>query len=220
MSGPVLALEAVGKSFASASGAVEVLRGIDLAVRPGEFLAVTGPSGSGKTTLLHLAGLLDLPTAGRVLFGGRDVGQAGARALVELRKRHIGTVYQQFHLLPNRTALDNVVFRFRYLGVPIPEARARSREALDRFGLGPAAGRPVRLLSGGEMQRVAIARAIVVPPRLLIADEPTGNLDASAARGVMDCFHELHRAGHTILLATHNPAWLDETESVYRLGAK
>jgi putative ABC transport system ATP-binding protein len=204
----VLAFDDVRKSFPAPGGAVDVLRGVDFALRPGDFAAMTGPSGSGKTTLLNLASLLDTPTGGRVRLEDRDVSGLDADELGEVRKHRIGMVFQHFHLLRHRTALDNVLFRFRYLETPRREAARLAGEALSTVGLDHAAARPARLLSGGEQQRVAIARAVALRPALLVADEPTGNLDAAAARMVMELFARMNRDGLTILLVTHNESLL------------
>jgi len=205
---PVLEFLDVSRSFASHRGRVDVLRHVHFNLERGEFVAVTGSSGSGKTTLLHLAALLDRPTSGRIRFDGEDIGSCGPEDLAHRRKRGIGMVYQQFHLLPHRTVRENVLFRFRYMDHDIEEARIATRRVLAQMGLRHVADQPVRLLSGGEMQRVAIARAVVVPPTLLLADEPTGNLDGHSANSVMACFRDLNDRGHTILLATHNEALL------------
>jgi len=205
---PVLEFLDVSRSFASHRGRVDVLKHVHFSLEPGEFAAVTGPSGSGKTTLLHLAALLDRPTTGRIRFDGEDIASCGPEDLAHRRKLGIGMVYQQFHLLPHRTVRENVLFRFRYMRHDGEAARTAVEDALAQMGLGHVADQPVRLLSGGEMQRVAIARAVVVPPRLLLADEPTGNLDTQSAQSVMACFRDLNERGHTILLATHNDALL------------
>lgn len=200
----MLELQGVRKTFREAGHSVEVLRGVDLRLKAGEFAALTGPSGSGKTTLINLIGLLDRPTAGAVRLEGEDYAAAPEARLVAARKHRIGLVFQQGGLLPYRTALDNVAFRFRYLDVPRAEARARAAATLAALGLAGLAARRARLLSGGEKARVAMARAVVQPPALLLADEPTGNLDRRAAEDVMDLFRKLNREGMTILLATHN----------------
>lgn len=205
---PVLSLERVTKVFATARTAVTVLREVDLILRAGDFVTVTGPSGAGKTTLLNLAALLDRPTAGRVAFDGRDVSRLDDAGLGALRKHRVGMVFQRFCLLSHRTVLENVLFRFRYLEIPRAEAIERARAALADMGLTSHTDQPARLLSGGEMQRTAIARAIALPSDLLVVDEPTGNLDAASAGDVMQRFAELNRRGMTILLATHNTAWL------------
>ncbi len=217
---PVLRLAGVTKRFASPAGAVEVLRGVDADLHAGDFAALTGPSGSGKSTLLHLASLLDAPTSGGVLLLGRDTTPLRERERCALRAESVSLVFQKFCLLPHRTALQNVLLRFRHLpGVPRREQTARARAALERVGLAALADRRARLLSGGEMQRVAVARAIVVNPALLLADEPTGNLDADSAARIMALFGELHRDGMAILMATHNPALLPAFTRVLRMDA-
>lgn len=202
----VLCLCNITKTFATPAGPLTVLRGVTLRIAAGEFLIITGPSGSGKTTLLSMAGLLDAPTAGTVTFDGRPLPTGDERLLREIRSRHIGMIFQRFHLLEHRSAVDNVMLRYRYLPHVRATVRERAQALLDQFGLGAQAERPVRVLSAGERQRVAIARAMALPPRLLLADEPTGSLDPEAAARVMDCFRNLHRDGMTIVLVTHNPA--------------
>lgn len=208
MNAPVVELCGVSRRYPSGGGALTALDGVDFALAPGAFIAITGPSGSGKTTLLNLAALLDRPTRGEVRFEGQDVARLDDDALSALRRRAIGVVFQAPHLLPERSVFDNVLFRFRYLDVPASEARRRAHEVLDAVGLTDRAHHPARLLSGGEMQRCAIARALAQRPQLLAADEPTGNLDADSATAVMQLFAALHREGLTILLVTHNTAWL------------
>lgn len=205
---PVLGMEDVGKSFQTPQGRIEVLRHVNLAISEGEFVAVTGPSGSGKSTCLHLAALLDQPTTGRVLFDGQDLSVLAEPELCQIRKHKVGMVFQMYCLLPHRTVAENVLFRYRYLDHDRTEAEKQAMHALEAMDLTGIANRPARLLSGGEMQRVAIARAVALEPRLLIADEPTGNLDRVSAMGVMDCFKRLHQAGITILMVTHNEALL------------
>ena len=203
-----LRLEGVRKAFRGAAGAVEVLRGVELSLGAGEFGVITGPSGSGKTTLLMVAGLLQPADGGEVWFDGREVSRLGEAETADLRKRGVGMVFQKFCLLPHRSALDNVEFRFRYLDHDAREVRTLSAAALERVGLAGKAQQPARLLSAGEMQRVAIARALALPPKLLLADEPTGNLDPESAARVMELFRELNREGMSILLVTHNPDWI------------
>jgi len=201
---PLLRLDGVTKRFASPSGPVEVLRDLSLDLNPAEFLMITGPSGAGKSTLLNLVALLDRPSEGRIVFEGRDVSSLTEDSLAEIRKRRIGMVFQRFCLLPHRSLLDNVVFRFRYTSHPAAEARALAGLALEEVGLAAIANRPARLASAGEMQRAAIARAIALKPALLVADEPTGNLDRDNAATVMDCFERIHSHGIAIVMATHN----------------
>jgi putative ABC transport system ATP-binding protein len=204
----VLQFQDVGKSFATPQGPLRILRHVELSVERGEFVMITGPSGSGKTTLLNLAGLLDGPSEGRVVFEGRDASGLPEEELCRLRAERIGAVFQRFALLPRRSVLENVLFRFRYCKGPAGGCEEMARQALADMGLEAALARKARLLSHGEMQRVAIARAVVMPPALLLADEPTGNLDGDAARAVMDCFQRLHAKGLTIVMVTHNQALL------------
>lgn len=205
-------LEGVSKWFTSAGTLVEPLQQVTWGVEKGAFAVMMGPSGSGKTTLLGIAGLLQQPDEGRIWLAGHPLDQAGERERCELRRSAIGMVFQSFHLLPHRSVLENVLFRFRYAPSrqrKPKQERAAALAVLDRLGLAPAAGRPSRLLSAGEAQRVAIARAIVEPPLLLLADEPTGNLDEASADRVMAVFRELHQEGMTVLVVTHNPVWLE-----------
>jgi len=205
----VLKFAGVEKRFDTANGPVKVLKGLDLSIEQGEFVAITGPSGSGKSTLLHLAALLDQPSAGAVYFNGRSVQGLDEEELCELRKLQVGMVFQKYCLLPHRSVLDNVMFRYRYIPHDREAVAQRARDVLQAMGLSELTQRPARVLSGGEMQRVAIARAVLLPPLLLVADEPTGNLDIHAARIVMDGFRRLHEEGLTILLVTHNESLLD-----------
>lgn len=209
--GPILAMEDVSRTFPTPHGPVTVLTGVTLHVNAGDFVSITGPSGSGKTTLLNLAALLDQPTAGRLTLSGHDVQSISEQERIELRKRKVGMVFQRFCLLPHRTVLENVLFRFRYLDADPGEARRLARRALAQVDMEPHADQPARLLSGGEMQRVAIARAIALPPDLLLVDEPTGNLDPAAGIAIMDHFLRLNRSGITIVMATHNPALAKHT---------
>lgn len=203
-----LRLAGVRKVFRTAVGEVEVLRGVDLALGAGEFGVITGPSGSGKTTLLMVAGLLQSVDGGQVWFDGREVSGFGDGELAEVRKHGVGMVFQKFCLMPHRSALENVAFRFRYLEHDGRVARRLSEIALERVGLADKAKQAARLLSAGEMQRVAIARALALPPKLLLADEPTGNLDPDSAARVMGLLRELNGAGMAILLVTHNAEWV------------
>jgi len=208
---PILETQDLCKRYTRGGRANDVLRNVNVVIRPGEFVGITGPSGSGKTTFLHLAALLDTPSSGTLRFNGQDLTNGDDNALCEVRKKTIGVVFQQFHLLPYRNAFDNVLFRFRYLSVPRHEARRLAAEALETVGLAGCAAQPARLLSGGEMQRLAIARAVALRPALLLADEPTGNLDRDSARLIMDAFAQLHRSGISILLVTHNDSLLEYT---------
>lgn len=204
----ILQLHDVNKSFRASHGSVDVLHSVSLSLAKGEFAIVTGPSGSGKSTFLHLAALLDVPSSGELFFEEQETASLQDDELCDLRKNSIGIVFQKYYLLPHRSVFENVLFRFRYLDYSSSEARKRASEALEMMHLAAIADRPARLLSGGEMQRVAIARAVALMPKLLIADEPTGNLDSSSANAVMDYLRMLNQAGLTILMATHNESFL------------
>jgi putative ABC transport system ATP-binding protein len=200
-------LQMTGLSKAYRTDVLETyaLREFDLEVREGEFVAVTGPSGSGKTTFLTIAGLLEAPTAGRYLLDGEDVGTLGDDERSRIRNRKIGFIFQAFNLIADLNVFDNIDVPLRYRGMASDERRRRVREALERVGLSARERHFPAELSGGQQQRVAIARALAGSPRLLLADEPTGNLDSQMARGVMELLEGLHREGATIVMVTHDP---------------
>ena len=201
---PILTCTKVSKTFIGPQHSSRVLDQLDLELFPGEFVAITGPSGSGKSTLLNLIAGLDCPDEGSIGIEGQTIDFSNEQQLRTLRKEQVGMIFQQFHLLPNRSVLENVLFRFRYISAIPPDAHTRAVELLDQLGLSQQTHQPARLLSGGEMQRVAIARATVQPPRILLCDEPTGNLDQDSAKAVMDILRGLSSQGITLLLATHN----------------
>jgi putative ABC transport system ATP-binding protein len=200
-----LELRQVRKTYATGHLEVEALRGITMRVEEGEYVALMGPSGSGKSTLMHILGCLDVPTAGTYELAGTDVSAMSEVELAEVRNQRIGFVFQGFNLLPSMSAARNVELPLVYAGVDRNERRARAATALDRVGLGDRVEHRPGELSGGQQQRVAVARALVTDPALILADEPTGNLDSRSTADVLGLFAELHASGRTIMLITHEP---------------
>ena len=203
MADPVIRIEGLHKSYETSAGPFPALKDVSLYVAAGEFVAIMGQSGSGKSTFMNLLGCLDKPTAGRYVLDGRDVADMNRDELALLRNRTIGFVFQGFNLLPRMSLLDNIALPLIYCGVERAERQRRARDVLARVGLADKASSMPNKISGGQQQRVAIARALVNHPRLLLADEPTGNLDSRTGEEIMTLFDELNREGITIVLVTH-----------------
>lgn len=210
----IVELEHVGKTFVQGGRVLSVLHDVTFSIRAQEYVAIVGASGSGKSTLLSILGCMAKPSSGRYSLCGHDVGQLDDNALARLRNQDLGFVFQNFNLLPHASALENVMQPLVYRRVPLSERRRRARELLERLGLGSRLDHRPSELSGGQCQRVAIARALVGRPRLLLADEPTGNLDTRASADVLALFDELHDEGQTIVFVTHN------TEIAMRLARR
>jgi len=218
MSTPIYELRGVTKTYGQGSTKVDAVADVSLTVESGEFVAVVGPSGSGKTTLLQLLGGLDRPTGGEILFEGRGLASLGEVELTRLRLETIGFVFQQFNLIPTVTAADNVALALAPRGLPAAERRGRVEELLDAVGLGPRRHHLPSQLSGGEQQRVAIARALANDPRVLLADEPTGNLDSTAGEEIVGTLRRLSRErGQTVVLITHNDGLAATAERTIRM---
>ena len=202
-SGIVIRTEALAKVYQMGTEEVHALRGVDLEIRKGEYVAIMGPSGSGKSTLMNLIGCLDSPSSGRYWLAGRLVSELDDDELAYIRNKEIGFVFQTFNLLPRATALHNVELPLIYNGTPSEERLERAKQALERVDLGPRMNHKPNELSGGQRQRVAIARALVNSPSIVLADEPTGNLDSKTGEEIMNLFENLHGQGNTIILVTH-----------------
>ena len=211
----ILKLTDICKDYQQGKEPVRVLKNINMTVEQGEYLAIMGPSGSGKTTLMNLIGCLDVPTSGTYELRGEDLKNLNDDALADIRNRHIGFVFQNFHLLPKMDALDNVALPLLYAGVSLKERRARAEEALKAVGLGDRIHFLPNQLSGGQCQRVAIARAIAGKPELLLADEPTGALDTKSGNQIMEIFRQLSNEGMTIIMITHEQAIADCADKIY-----
>jgi len=216
--GPMIRLSKVTKTYGQGEAAVEVLHGIDLDVHERDFLAIIGASGSGKTTLLNIIGCLDRPTTGSYFLGGEDVAEMTDNDLSEVRNRHIGFIFQSFQLIPQATVLENVEVPLFYAGHPRRRRHDMSRQIIDQVGLGHRWHHLPNALSGGERQRAAIARALVTDPSLLLADEPTGNLDSRTGKDILALIRALNEQGRTILLITHDPGIAEQASRRIRIS--
>ena len=217
MTPTIVEARGVSKVFPMAAGPVAALRDVSIAIAPGEYIGVVGPSGCGKSTLLHVLGVVDVPTSGQVFFQDREIGSLSDADRSRLRLREIGFVFQRFFLLPMLTAWENVELPQAEAGVGRAERRARTRELLDYVGLAARAGHRPSELSGGEMQRVAIARALANRPRLLLADEPTGELDQATGEQIVALMDRLHADGTAVVVVTHDPAVASRAHRLLRM---
>ncbi|MEY3101843.1 MAG: hypothetical protein RL558_120 [Bacteroidota bacterium] len=217
MNDSVIQLHAITRDFKLGGQTVHVLKGIDLDIQRGEYVALMGPSGSGKSTLMNLLGCLDTPTSGTYVLADRDVSRMGEQELAEVRNQEIGFVFQTFNLIPRQTALDNVALPLVYAGIGKEERLERAAEVLRSVGLGDRMHHQPNQLSGGQRQRVAIARALVNKPSLILADEPTGNLDSTTSDEILKLFDEIHAAGNTLVVVTHEEDVARHAKRVIRL---
>ncbi len=195
---------------------VDALRGVNISIRPGEFVAITGPSGSGKSTMMNMVGALDMPTRGSILLDGRDISRMQESSLAEIRGKKIGFVFQQFNLISTLTALENVMLPMEFQDMD--DSKHRAMDALELVGLTDRVNHKPKELSGGQQQRVAIARALANDPEVILADEPTGNLDSKTGKEIMSLFNRLHGQGKTIVLITHDLNLVDYGERIIKLG--
>lgn len=215
--GEVIRLEKVVRQYVVGSNVVRALEEVDLVINEGEFVAIMGPSGSGKSTLMHILGCLDRPTSGRYILDGVEVGRLNDSQLAVIRNQKVGFVFQQFNLLPRETVLANVELPMMYAGIPRRERAQRARQLLEEMGLANRLAHRPAELSGGQRQRVAIARALANDPALILADEPTGNLDTNTGAEILRIFEDLNRRGRTIVLVTHDPNVASHASRIIRL---
>lgn len=213
----ILKLTDICKDYQQGKEPVRVLKNINLTVERGEYLAIMGPSGSGKTTLMNLIGCLDVPTSGEYELDGKNLKNLSDDDMAEIRNKHIGFVFQHFHLMPKLDAVENVALPLLYAGVPLKERRERAEEALKSVGLGDRLNFLPNQLSGGQCQRIAIARAMVGKPDLLLADEPTGALDTKSGNQIMEIFRQLSNEGMTIIMITHEPSIAQCADKIYHI---
>ncbi|PJR04387.1 ABC transporter ATP-binding protein [Avrilella dinanensis] len=217
MSNSIIKVSGLKRDFALGSGWIQVLKGIDLHIEKGEYVALMGPSGSGKSTLMNILGCLDTPTSGEYILNGKDVSKMNDNELAEIRNKEIGFVFQTFNLLPRTTALDNVALPMVYAGKNKTERTQRASEVLTQVGLEDRMDHQPNQLSGGQRQRVAVARALVNNPSIILADEPTGNLDTKTSIEIMGLFDEIHAQGNTVILVTHEEDIAEHAHRIIRL---
>lgn len=217
MNNKVIDIKNIIRNFPLGQEIVKVLKGIDLEIYRGEYVAFMGPSGSGKSTLMNLLGCLDTPTSGTYILNGKDVSQMSDSELAEVRNKEIGFVFQTFNLLPRVTALDNVALPMIYAGYSKKDRSERAKEVLENVGLGDRTDHKPNQLSGGQRQRVAVGRALVNKPSIILADEPTGNLDSKTSVEIMNLFDEIHSAGNTVILVTHEEDIAEHAHRIIRL---
>ena len=213
----VIDLKNIIRNFQLGSQTVHVLKGIDLTIKKGEYVALMGPSGSGKSTLMNLLGCLDTPTSGSYMIANRDVSKMNDNQLADVRNKEIGFVFQTFNLIPRQTALQNVALPLVYAGEKKEQRISRAKKVLDEVGLSDRITHKPNQLSGGQRQRVAIARALVNSPSLILADEPTGNLDSSTSNEIMKLFEEIHKNGNTLIIVTHEEEIAQHANRIIRL---
>lgn len=213
----VIEIRQITRDFPLGNEVVKVLKGIDLDIDRGEYVAIMGPSGSGKSTLMNLLGCLDTPTSGTYILNGKDASQMGDDELAEIRNKEIGFVFQTFNLLPRTTALENVALPMIYAGYSKTDRTKRAEEVLTNVGLGDRMDHKPNQLSGGQRQRVAVGRALVNKPSIILADEPTGNLDSKTSVEIMNLFDEIHAAGNTVILVTHEEEIAEHAHRIIRL---
>lgn len=218
MKTPVLELRHVIKTFGSGEDKIEILHDINLIINKGEFVSIVGPSGSGKSTLMYIVGALDKPSDGEVIIDQKDISRFSESELSKIRNQKIGFVFQMFNLLPRTIALENVLLPMVYAKSGRREAKKRALELMEKMGIGKRWNHTPAKLSGGEQQRVAIARALINNPGIILADEPTGNLDSKSGREIMEIFKKLHGEGKTIILVTHDPDVANQAERTIRIS--
>ena len=217
MSNSLISLEQINKTYVLGEQTVHALKGVDLKIQKGEYLALMGPSGSGKSTLMNIIGCLDSPTSGKYWLNGKEVSQMSDSDLSEVRNTEIGFVFQSFNLLNRLTAIENVALPLVYAGIPVSERIQRAQFVLEKVGLKDRMKHKPNELSGGQRQRVAVARALINNPSLLLADEPTGNLDTKTSHEIMALFNEIHESGNTIVLVTHEEDIANHARNIVRM---